>query len=238
MNAKATFELAGEARALLGRTDARRLRRQGKVPAVMYGGGEAPQSMVLDHNALNRQMSREAFYTSIVTLKIGSKTQQVIVKDVQRHPAKPLIMHIDFQRIREDQEITLNVPIHFLNEMNAKGVKDQGGVVDHLLNTVEITCLPRYLPEYLEVDVTDLELNQIYHLSDIKLPEGVELVQLKHGHDEPVVAVNPPRQEEVDVPVEGAEVAAGEVPAIAQVEPAAGEGDEKDKDAKKGEKKG
>jgi large subunit ribosomal protein L25 len=244
VNAKAAFELAGEARPQLGRTDARRLRRQGKVPAVMYGGGEAPQSMVLDHNAVNRQMNREAFFTSILTVKLGSKAQQVIVKDVQRHPAKPLIMHMDFQRIREDQEITLHVPIHFLNEANSKGVKEQGGVVDHLLSDVEIVCLPRYLPEYLEIDVTNLELNQIYHLSDLKLPEGVELVQLKHGHDEPVVAVNPPRQEEVDVPAETAETAAGEVPALAQAAPdaAAAAGDEKegkDKEAKKGgDKKG
>jgi large subunit ribosomal protein L25 len=244
VNAKATFELAGEARPLLGRTDARRLRRQGKVPAVMYGGGEAPQSVVLDHNAVSRQMSREAFYTSILTVKVGAKAQQVIVKDVQRHPAKPQIMHMDFQRIREDQEITLHVPIHFLNEANAKGVKDQGGVVDHLLSDVEVVCLPRYLPEYLEIDVTNLELNQIYHLSDIKLPEGVELVQLKHGHDEPVVAVNPPRQEEVDVPVEAAEVAAAEVPATAQAAPDAaaaadGEKEGKEKEGKKGgDKKG
>jgi large subunit ribosomal protein L25 len=247
MNVKAVFELAGEARARLGRTDARRLRREGKVPAVMYGGGENPLSVVLDHSALTRQMGREAFYTSILTLNLGAKAQQVIVKDVQRHPAKPQIMHMDFQRIREDEEITLHVPIHFLNEANSKGVKEQGGVVDHLMSDVEVVCLPRYLPEYLEVDVANLELNQIYHLSDIKLPEGVELVQLKHGHDEPVVAVNPPRQEEVDVPVEGAETPAGEVPASAQAAPdaAAGEAKEgaaaggKEKEAKKsGDKKG
>lgn len=242
MNVKTVFELSVEPRAAIGRTGSRRLRKAGKVPAVVYGGGEAPESMVLDHNALNRQMGREAFFTSILTLKIGGKSQQVVVKDVQRHPVKPLIMHLDFQRIREDEEITLSVPIHFLNEANAKGVKEQGGVVDHLLSEVEVECLPRYLPEYLEIDVTALELNQIYHLSDIKLPEGVSLVALKHGHDEPVVAVNPPRQEEVDAPVEAAEIPAGEVPATAQAAPEAGaEGDEKDagkdKDAKKADKK-
>jgi large subunit ribosomal protein L25 len=233
VNAKVAFELAGEARPQLGRTDARRLRRQGKVPAVMYGGGEAPQSVVLDHNALSRHMSREAFYTSIVTLKLGAKSQQVIVKDVQRHPSRPVVMHMDLLRIREDQEITLRVPIHVLNAANSKGVKEQGGVVDHLMPDVEVVCLPRYLPEYLEIDVTALELNQIYHLSDIKLPEGVELVQLKHGHDEPVVAVNPPRQEEVDVPKE-ADVSAGEVPASAQAAPDAAAAGDADKDAKKG----
>lgn len=222
---KTAFELAGEPRANVGRTDARRLRRAGKVPAILYGGGEAPESVILDHNSLSHQMQREAFYTSILTLKYGSKTQQVVVKDVQRHPARPIIMHLDFQRIREDQEITLYVPIHFLNEATAKGVKEQGGVVEHLMSEVEVRCLPRYLPEYLELDVGALELNQIYHLSDIKLPEGVTLVALAHGHDEPVVAVNPPRQEEVDVP--SAEVAAGEVPATAQAEPAAGGDDKK-----------
>ena len=215
---KTTFELAGEPRPQLGRTDSRRLRKAGKVPAIMYGGGEAPEALVLDHNALKHQMSREAFYTSILTLKIGSKTQQVVVKDVERHPARPLIMHLDFQRVREDVEITLTIRIHFLGELEAKGVKDQGGVVDHLMTDVEVRCLPRHLPEYLELDVTNLELNQLYHLSDIKLPEGVTLVALAGGHDHPVVAVNPPRAEEIDVPVV-AETPAGEVPATAQVEP-------------------
>ena len=219
---KAAFELAGEPRAQLGRTDARRLRKAGKVPAVMYGGGDAPEQLILDHNALRHQMSREAFYTSILTLKIGPKTQQVIVKAVERHPARPMIMHMDFLRIREDVEITLNVPIHFLNEASAKGVKEQGGVVNHLLTDVEVRCLPRYLPEYLEVDVTPLELNQIFHLSDIKLPEGVTLVALAHGNDQPVVAINPPREEEVEAPVEAA-TPAGEVPATAQAEPAKAE---------------
>jgi large subunit ribosomal protein L25 len=237
VNVKTVFELNVEPRAQIGRTGTRRLRKAGKVPAILYGGGEAPESMLLDHNSLAHQMSREAFFTSILTLKIGAKTQQVVVKDVQRHPVKPQIMHLDFQRIREDEEITLSVPIHFLNEANAKGVKDQGGVVDHLLTEVEVECLPRYLPEYLEIDVTALELNQIYHLSDIKLPEGVSLVALKHGQDQPVVAVNVPREEEVEVPVEAAEVAAGEVPATAQAAPEAVEGEEKEKEKEGGKDK-
>jgi len=233
VSVKAVFELAGEARANLGRTESRRLRKAGKVPAVMYGGGEAPESVILDHNSLSHQMEREAFYTSILTLKLGSKSQQVVVKDVQRHPARPIIMHLDLQRVREDVEITLNVPIHFLNEANAKGVKEQGGVVNHLETDVEVRCLPRYLPEYLEVDVTNLELNQIYHLSDIKLPEGVSLVALTHDDDRPLVSINPPREEEKDAPPEAAAVAAGEVPATAQAEPAAGaEGEAKEGGAK------
>ena len=235
---KAAFELAGEPRAQLGRTSARRLRKAGKVPAIMYGGGEAPESLMLDHNTLKHQMAREAFYTSILTLKLGTKAQQVVVKAVERHPARPIIMHLDFQRVREDVEITLNVPIHFLNEAEAKGVKDQGGVVNHVLTDVEVRCLPRYLPEYLEIDLTALELNQMFHLSDIKLPEGVTLVALAHGDDQPLVAVNPPREEEIEIPVETA-AAPGEVPATAQAEPAEGEAaaagaEGKDKDAKGG----
>ena len=126
MNVKTVFELAVEPRAQLGRTDSRRLRKAGKVPAIMYGGGEAPESLVLDHNTLKHQMSREAFFTSILTLKIGAKSQQVVVKDVERHPARPLIMHLDFQRIREDDEITLTVPIHFLNEAEREGRQGPG----------------------------------------------------------------------------------------------------------------
>jgi large subunit ribosomal protein L25 len=202
----------------------------------MYGGGEAPEALVLDHNALKNQMSREAFYTSILTLKIGSKAQQVVVKGVERHPAKPQIMHLDFQRVREDVEITLNVPIHFTGELEAKGVKEQGGVVDHLMTDVEVRCLPRFLPEFLSIDVTALELNQMYRLSDIKLPEGVTLVALAGGHDYPVVAINLPRAEEVDVPAETA-TPAGEVPATAQVDPAKAEAEGADA-AKGGDAKG
>jgi large subunit ribosomal protein L25 len=217
---KAALELAGEPRAQLGRTDSRRLRKAGKVPAILYGGGEAPEAVVFDHNTLRQQMGREAFFTSILTLKVGAKAQQVVVKSVERHPVKPQIMHLDLQRVREDVEITLSVRIHFMGEAEAKGVKDQGGVVDHLMTDVEIRCLPRHLPEYLTLNVTNLELNELLHLSDITLPEGVTLVALAGGHDHPVVAVNPPRAEEIDVPVE-TETPAGEVPALAQAEPAA-----------------
>jgi large subunit ribosomal protein L25 len=231
---KVAFELKGEARPEGGRTRSRRLRKAGKVPAIVYGGGEQPSSVQLDHNKLSHQMAVESFYTSILTLSVDGQTQQVVVKAVQRHPVRPQIMHLDFQRVREDEEITLNVPIHFVGEENAKGVKEQGGVVDHLLTDVEVTCLPRYLPEYLQLDVSNLELNQILHLSDIPLPEGVALTALQHQHDHPVVAINPPRREEEDAPVEvAADVAAGEVPATAQPEAKAEGAAEKTDDKKK-----
>lgn len=201
------FEIQGEARAERGRSDNRRLRRLGRVPAVIYGGGKDARSISVDHNLLLRQMSQPAFYTSILTVKVGSEPQSVVVKDVQRHPFRPEVMHLDFQRIVEDEELTLNVPLHFIGEETAKGVKEQGGVVEHLATDVEVSCLPRFLPEFLEVDVSQLEMNDILHLSDLKLPEGVTLVALAHNQDHPVVTISQPRREEVE-PEEGAEGAA------------------------------
>jgi large subunit ribosomal protein L25 len=228
------FEIRGEPRTLGNRGSSRRLRRLGRVPAIVYGGGKAPRAISLDHNSLAHQMDHEAFYTSILTVTVGEDAQPVVVKDVQRHPARPLIMHLDFQRVVEDQEITLRVPIHFTGEANAKGVKEQGGVVEHIETDVEISCLPRYLPEYLELDVTNLELNQMYHLADIKLPEGVSSVALKHGQNLPVVAVNVPREEEIEAPVEAV---SAEVPVVGAEEKAEGEG-EGEVEAKAGSEKG
>lgn len=220
-----SFELQAQQREGIGRSGSRRLRREGRVPAVVYGGGREPTSISLDHNNVLHDMEREAFYTSILTIKVGADAQSVVVKAVQRHPSRPQVMHIDFQRIVEDEEITLNVPIHFLGEDQAKGVKEQGGVIDHIQTDVEISCLPRHLPEFLELDVTELELNGLYHLSDIKLPEGVTSVALEHGQDLPVVAINPPRREEEEEPPEGeeAEVPADEVPTAGEEEAAAAE---------------
>jgi large subunit ribosomal protein L25 len=170
-----------------------------------------------------------------LTVTVGTETQSVVVKDVQRHPARPLLMHLDFQRILEDQEITLRVPIHFIGEEAAKGVKEQGGVVEHIESDVEISCLPRHLPAFLELDVTNLELNQMYHLADIKLPEGVSSVALKHGQNLPVVAVNLPREEEIEVPVEAV---SAEVPTVSAEEKAAAEAAEAAIEGKPGEAKG
>lgn len=207
------FELQGEAREGFRRNASRKLRREGRVPAIVYGAGKAPQAISLDHDAMVHYMDREAFYTSILSLAVGADTQPVVVKEVQRHPAKPYVLHLDFQRIVEDEEITLHVPIHFVGEAAAKGVKEQGGAVEHLMTDIEISCLPRHLPEYLEVDVTAMALNDILHLSEIKLPEGVESVALAHEQDPPVVAISPPRREEEEAAPEGGEeVPADEVP--------------------------
>jgi len=203
------FEIECEARDARGRSGNRRLRRLGRVPAIIYGGGKDPSAVVLEHNVLERHMKNPAFYTSILTVKVASENQSVVVRDVQRHPARPEVMHLDFQRIVEDQALTLHVPIHFVGEDISKGVKEQGGVIEHLATDVEVSCLPRHLPEFIEVDISHLELNQIIHMSELKLPEGVRLVALEHN-DLPVVTITPPRREEAETPAEGA---ADEAPA-------------------------
>jgi len=213
------FELEFEPRDQHGKSHNRRLRRHGRVPGVLYGAGRDPRPISLNWNSLMHQMEKEAFYTSIITLKEGDKAQPVIVKDVHRHPIKPQILHIDFQRILEDEEITLDVPIHFIGEAQSKGVKIQGGEIQHLLTEIEVSCLPRNLPEFIEVDVSGLELNQLLHLSDIPAPEGVEFVELTHGRDPGVVAINPPRREEEEAPAAEAAPAAAAVPATEQEPP-------------------
>ena len=225
------FELDVEVRDTRGTSATRRLRRLGKVPAILYGGGKDPQSLMLEKDRLHLQMEQEAFYTSILTLNLDGQSQAVIVKDVQRHPAKRLVLHLDFQRILADEKITLNVPIHLLGQEEAIGVREQGGEVAHLTTDVEVSCLPKDLPEYLEVDISDLELNQLLHLSDIKVPEGVELTALAHDQDPAVVSINPPRREEEDEVLaaedeleEGAELAAGEAPADGDAPAESGDG--------------
>jgi large subunit ribosomal protein L25 len=194
------FEISAETRDDLGRSRSRRIRNEGRVPAIVYGGGQDPSPISLERNSLHVQMELEAFYTSILNLSIGNKKQPVVVKEVQRHPSKSTVIHLDFQRIVEDEEITITVPIHFTGEEDAVGVRQQGGVIEHTATDVEISCLPANLPEFLELDVSALELNELLHLSDIRFPEGVTSTQLAHGHDSPVVAIHPPRREEVDEP--------------------------------------
>ena len=207
------FELEIDSRDDLGTGHSRRLRRQGKVPAVLYGGGKAPASVALDHIKLLHQMENEAFYTSILTLNMGKETQAVVIKDVQHHPSKRRVLHMDFQRILEDEKITLIVPIHYSGQETAIGVKDQGGEVAILVSDVEVSCLPKDLPEFLEVDISELELNQRMGFSDISVPEGVEILALSHDQDHSIVTINPPRKEEEDViPELGADAIDGEAP--------------------------
>jgi len=212
------FDLIAELREDQGKGASRRLRHQGKVPAIIYGAGRPPRSLAFDQNKVLHQLDNESFYSSVLNIKVGEKSQAAILKDLQRHPAKNLIMHMDFQRIQDDVEIKMNVPLHFIGEDVAPGVKEGGGSVAHLMNDVEVQCLPKYLPEYLDVDVSELELDAMLHMSDIKLPKGVEIPDLAQGeeHDHAIVSIHvikaaPIEEEEVDeAVVEGEEGAEGE----------------------------
>lgn len=227
---KADFDLVAELRDDQGKGASRRLRRQGKIPAILYGGGRAPRALLLDHNKVLQQLDHEAFYSSILTIKVGDKTQAAILKDVQRHPAKRHVLHMDMQRIVEDEKIRMNVPIHFVGEQSAPGVKLAGGSVSRMITDVEISCLPRDLPEYLEVDISKLELDDMLYLSDIKLPDGVDIIELQHGeeHDQAIVSVHVMRTSEVEEEVEAA--AAPEVPVVGADESDEDKDDETDKD--------
>src|SRR3990167_5180510 len=209
------FEVEATLRDNVGKGASRRLRREEKVPGIIYGGGKPPEHLAFDHKKLARALDNEAFYSHILTLKKDNEAERVILKDVQRHPSKPRLLHIDFQRVRADEKLHMHVPLHFLGGEKAPGVKDAGGIISHIMSDVEVSCFPDDLPEYLELNISEMQLNQLLHLSDIKLPKGVELVSLLHGNDKPVVSVHMPRLEEEPVAPEAA-LAASEVPATAQ----------------------
>lgn len=190
------FELIAESRQGVGKGASRRLRRAGRVPAVLYGGNKAPESLSFDHNEIVKQLQHEGFYSHILSITVGSRKESAILKDLQRHPYKPAILHLDLQRVSADEKIRVHVPLHFINEQTAKGVKQEGGVVSHLLIDVEVACLPKDLPEFIEVDLSELGLGESIHLSELKLPEGVEVVALSHGaeYDVPVVNIHHARR--------------------------------------------
>jgi large subunit ribosomal protein L25 len=217
---KQDFNLIAEFRDDQGKGASRRLRREGKVPAILYGGGRAPRLLAFDQNKVLQQLEHEAFYSSILNIRVGDKNQPVIVKDIQRHPAKTQILHMDFQRIVADQKIRMNVPLHFIGEDIAVGVKTNGGKVSHLMSDVEVSCLPKDLPEYFEIDVSGMDIDDMLYLSDIKVPPGVEIIELSHGeeHDQPIVSIHVIKEQVVEepeavpadaVPAEGVAPAAG-----------------------------
>ena len=213
----ADFTLNAEVRdeSQLGKGASRRLRRMGKVPAVIYGGGEDPVSVTFEHDSLMHSLEQEAFYSHILTVDVAGKSQRAILRDLQRHPYKPSVLHMDLLRVREDTAINVHVPLHFLNEETCHGVKMEGGVISHNIVEIEISCLPKDLPEFIEVDTADLKLNEALHLSDVNVPEGVTIVELSHGegHDHVVVSVHVKRAVEEEEPVaaaDGEEAAEGD----------------------------
>jgi large subunit ribosomal protein L25 len=179
------FEINAQARTLQGSGASRRLRRAGKVPAIIYGGEAAPQAIEIDHNELLINLKKEAFHASILNIVLDGKKQQVLLRDTQRHAFKPLILHVDFQRVDATHELHIKVPLHFVNEETAPGVKLSGGLVNHVITELDVHCLPKDLPAFIEVDLAALNVGDTIHLSQIKLPKGVKLVQ--HSADDSVV---------------------------------------------------
>jgi len=206
------FEITAEPREDVGKGASRRLRRTGKLPGILYGTKKEVQNISLAQNELLLQLEKEAFYSHILTLKIGKKSEKVVLKDLQRHPVRPIILHVDFQRIDEKEKLTMRVPIHFINETSCVGVRTGGGEISHIMTEIEISCLPKDLPEFINVDMEEIELGDAIHLGDLVLPEGVEIYALLRGGDpaRPVASVHIPRveeEEEVEV-VEGEEMLA------------------------------
>lgn len=189
-----SFEFDAELRTGSGKGDARRTRHAGKVPAVIYGGNAEPVKICLSHNAVQKALQNEAVYSHILTIKIGGRSEKAILKALQRHPARPVIMHMDFLRTSETSTIKVHVPLHFINEEISVGVK-KGGMVSHSMVEVEVSCLPKDLPEFIEIDLAEVDVGESIHLSNIKLPSGVEILALQHGpdHDLPVAAIYAPK---------------------------------------------
>ncbi|MGB5178629.1 MAG: 50S ribosomal protein L25/general stress protein Ctc [Gammaproteobacteria bacterium] len=186
-----SFELNAEPRSDLGKGASRRLRRAGKVPAIIYGGDKDPEALTLSHNQVLRNLENEAFYSHILTIKSGANETQAILRDLQRHPSKAVIMHMDLQRVSASETLRTNVPIHIIGEEDAPGVK-AGGLVSHDLTDVEVECYPKDLPEYIDVDISTLEIGDSIHLSALQVPDGVTLTELERGedHDASVVSIH------------------------------------------------
>jgi len=184
-----------------GKGASRRLRREErKIPAIIYGGGKEATPVSIWHNELKKALENEAFFSHVLTIDLDGKKESVILKDLQRHPYKLLLTHADFLRVDKDHEIHVNVPVHFLNEETAPAVKLHGGIVSHHITEVEVVCLPQNLPEYIELDLNAIDMDQVIHLSDLQLPKDVRIAALEQGedHDQPVASVHKPRGAKVD----------------------------------------
>jgi large subunit ribosomal protein L25 len=236
----AKIEVNAMPRSLQGTGASRRLRGEAKVPGILYGGEQPAQNIELDHNSLFHQLKQESFHASILSMNLDGKKDRVLLRDVQMHPWKQMILHVDFQRVSANKKIHMKVPLHFINAEIAPGVKS-GGIVSHVMNEIDITCLPDALPEYIEVDLQALELGNSVHLGDLKIPEGVESVQLVRGDDAVVATVQVPRviaEPEPEVAAAAAEGAAADgAAAAAGAAPAAGADGKKEPEKKEGGKK-
>ena len=245
----ATIEISAISRSLQGTGASRRLRVTGKVPGIIYGGDQPAKNVEFDHNGLFHQLKQESFHASILTMNVDGQKERVLLRNVQMHPWKQLVLHVDFQRVSANKQIHMKVPLHFINADIAPGVKTGGGIISHVMNEIDITCLPDNLPEFIEVDLQNLELGAAVHLSDLKIPQGVESVQLTRGDNAVVATVQIPRamveaEPVVEAAVEGATVEGAApaapgaaAPAGAAAAPAAGAAAKKEPEKKEGGKK-
>ena len=205
------YELSTQSRDSFGTGASRRQRRENLVPAVVYGAGKDNESVMLDHDQVMHSLEKEAFHSAIIDLKTDKGSQQVILREVQMHPHRQLVMHVDFQRVRASEKLHMKVPLHFEGSDVAPGVKTDGGILSHPITELDITCLPRDLPEFIAVDVSELNLNESLHLSNIKMPEGVELTATAspEGEDPTIATISPPKVVEEEVVEEAADQEAG-----------------------------
>jgi large subunit ribosomal protein L25 len=230
------IEINATPRTTQGKGASRRLRHGGRVPGILYGAGRPAEAIELDHKDLSFKLRQEAFHASILTLELNSQKQQVLLRDYQMHPWRPQVLHVDFQRVAKDQKIHMKVPLHFVNADVAPGVKIGGGSVNHVLSELDIICLPDDLPEFIEVDLANLQMGHSIRLSELKLPKGVESSQLRGGDDAVVVTIPVPRAE-TPVEEEAAPVPAAAVPVLTEKKEEVKEEKKEGKEGKKEEKK-
>jgi large subunit ribosomal protein L25 len=232
------IEVTAIPRGVQGRGASRRLRHGGRVPGILYGGDKPAENIELDHNELAQHLKHESFHASILSLSVNGTKQQVLLRDVQMHPWRAQVLHVDFQRVARDRKIHMKVPLHFKNADSAPGVKTGGGTVNHVLTELDIICLPDDLPEFIEIDLSNLQLGSSIHLSEISLPKGVESSQLRSGDDAVVVTIVVPRAEvEPEVEAAAAVDAAAAAAAVPGAPAAGAEKAEPEKEKEKDKKK-
>ncbi|MBT8128370.1 MAG: 50S ribosomal protein L25/general stress protein Ctc [Gammaproteobacteria bacterium] len=184
--------LNAESREDMGKGASRRLRRANKLPAIVYGAGKDPENLTLEQKEVLYHLQNEAFYTQVLELNVGGKKQDVLLRDLQHHPFRQDILHMDLQRVEAKKEVHVNVPLHFINEDIAPGVKQEGGAISHVVTEVVVACLPKDIPEFIDVDLSELHIGEIVHLSDLKMPAGVEVLELRQGeeHDSAIASLH------------------------------------------------
>jgi large subunit ribosomal protein L25 len=193
----ANFEINAQLRSDTGKGASRRLRRSGQIPGIVYGAHQDPTPITLLHSDILHSLEHEGFYSNLLSLQLDGKQETVVLKDLQRHPAKPFVLHVDFQRIQADEKIRLHVPLHFINESTCPGIKS-GGQASHVMTDMEISCLPKDLPEFIEIDLGNLELGAVLHASEVSLPEGVDLITHEGNEDPIVVTIHTTHKSEVE----------------------------------------